>query len=121
MVVTRPGPVEVCFLVGPDDTVLWADRSTSPAALPDSHARWAAVWARRDRLVEIAHSHPVGPLAFYLEDETTMAALEAALGPSLTFSVVTPTGMLRIAGGGPATVEHNEPWWAALLRAASGL
>jgi Prokaryotic homologs of the JAB domain len=111
---------EVCFLIGVDDQVLWSDASASPVALADSRARWEAIWRLRDQLVEIAHSHPVGPLAFSLEDETTMAALAAALAHTPRFSIVAPTGMLvRVDGNDQRLTE--EPPWAARLRQASGM
>jgi hypothetical protein len=111
---------EVFFLIGRGGALLWSDASDSPAALPDSRARWEAIWRHREELEELAHSHPLGPLAFSHEDETTMAALESALGKSLRFSVVAPNGM--IARNGDATLRvEPEPWWAALLRLASGM
>lgn len=111
---------EVCFLVGRGGAVLWCDAGASAAALPDSRARWERIWALRAELEEIAHSHPVGPLAFSHEDATTMAALGTALGRDLAFSVVAPSGMVRRQGGVEARVDE-EPFWADLLRAASGM
>ena len=113
--------VEVCFLVGARDMVLWSDSSSSPSAMPDSRERWEAIWQCRDELVEIAHSHPVGPLSFSAEDETTMQAVDAALGRALTYSVVTSRALLRKHSDGQVAVEHNEPWWADVLRATSGM
>ena len=111
---------EVCFLIGRGGALLWADASDSPAALPDSRARWEAIWAHRDELEEIAHSHPAGPAAFSREDETTMAALDSALGRVVRFSVVAPR--VTIVRDRDRTLEvHPEPWWAALLRLASGM
>ncbi|MBX3199107.1 MAG: Mov34/MPN/PAD-1 family protein [Labilithrix sp.] len=118
---------EVLFLIGRGDVVLWSDASESPVRLPDSRARWEAIWSRRDRLVEIAHSHPIGPVAFSREDETTMRALVTALGREVLFSVVAPDGMVRraepIDGGGRrgAPTVEVEPWWTHLLRLASGM
>lgn len=117
---------EVCLLIGEGDVVLWSDASESPVLLPDSRARWEAIWSRRDRVVEIAHSHPVGPLGFSREDETTMAALVSALGRPLVFSVVAPAGMVRCTRtrdeqSTETIVEEPEPWWAAMLRLASGM
>ena len=109
---------EVLFLIGRGGAVLWSDLGTSPVALPDSRARWEAIWSRREELEEIAHSHPVGPLAFSSEDETTMAALDRALGRALRYSVAAPAGLLVRREGNDALAEE-EPWWAALLRAAS--
>lgn len=135
--------VEVCFLLDASGTVLWADRSDDPAALPDSRTRWEAIWRHRAELAEIAHSHPRGPLRFSTEDETTMAAVDAALGRRLRYAVVTPDAVLRAdpaapdgpdvprrPGGaerphqwhtGQRAVVSPEPAWAARLRAASGL
>ena len=117
---------EVLLLIGEDDVVLWSDASDSPVALPDSRARWEAIWSRRERIVEIAHSHPVGPQAFSREDETTMAALATALGRPLTFSVVAPHGMVRCVVAphnedSPVSTVEDEPWWASLLRFASSM
>ncbi len=108
---------EVCFLIGPGGVVLWSDESTSPVALPDSRARWEAIWQHREVLVEIAHSHPVGPLAFSHEDVTTMDALDAALGRALRFSVVAPEGVIERREGR----VHVEPPWAEQLRRVSGM
>jgi hypothetical protein len=94
-------------------------------ALPDSRARGEAIWSRRERIVEIAHSQPSGPQAFSREDETTMAALVTALGRPITFSVVAPNGMVRCDKKNDeayeVTLVESEPWWAALLRLASGI
>ena len=116
---------EVLLLLGEDDVVLWSDASDSPVALPDSRARWEEIWSRREQIVEVAHSHPVGPQAFSREDETTMTALVSALGRPITFSVVAPRGMVRCTrelDEDPVVslVEH-EPWWASLLRLASNM
>ncbi len=118
---------EVLLLLGEDDVVLWSDASDRPVALPDSRARWEEIWSRRERIVEIAHSHPVGPQAFSHEDETTMAALVTALGRPITFSVVAPRGMVRctkMLDEDPVVTlveSEREPWWASLLRLASGM
>ena len=111
---------EVCLLIGPGDEVLWGDSFDDPHALPDSRERWEAIWRLRDTLVEVTHSHPEGPLGFSEEDETTMAALQAALGRPLRFSVVAPDGMMARVDGEDVPVRH-EPPWAAPLRIASGL
>ncbi len=111
---------EVCFLIGAGGAVLWADASDSPMALPDSRARWQAIWRLREELVEIAHSHPHGPAAFSREDETTMEALDSALGRAVRFSVVAPRVTIAREAGRVVEVVP-EPWWAALLRLASGM
>lgn len=117
---------EVCFLIGRGGAILWSDASSNPALLPDSRERWEAIWQHRDELEEIAHSHPHGPAAFSSEDESTMEALTSGLGKSLRFSVVAPHVMIaRAADQPPERAMHErvdpEPWWAALLRLASGM
>ena len=112
---------EVCFLIDGEGRILWSDASTSPVSLPDSRARWEAIWHHRAQLAEISHSHPVGPLAFSHEDETTMEALIAALGTRPRFSVVAPDGMLVRDPQGQESRATEEPWWTQLLRLASGM
>ncbi|MBK7584516.1 MAG: hypothetical protein IPI67_30550 [Myxococcales bacterium] len=113
---------EVFFLIGRGGALLFSDASTSPNALPDSRRRWEAIWEHRAELEELAHSHPHGPLSFSSEDETTMKALEGALGAELCFSVVSPKGMIRREDGATSGIDtEDEPWWAALLRLASGI
>lgn len=119
---------EVLYLIGEDGVVLWTDASDSPVRLPDSRARWEAIWSLRHRIVEIAHTHPLGgPLAFSREDETTMRALVTALGRSLVFSVVAPHGMVRreeeLDPRDPSRDELvlDEPSWTGALRLASGI
>jgi hypothetical protein len=112
---------EVCFLIDGEGRLLWSDASASPVALPDSRARWEAIWRHRAQLAEISHSHPVGPLAFSQEDETTMEALIQALGARLRFSVVAPEGMLVRDREGQEARVAEEPWWTQLLRLASGM
>src|SRR6187397_2484495 len=91
-------PREVCFLIGRGGAILWSDASDSPLALPDTRERWEAIWACRGELEEVCHSHPVGPLAFSAEDESTMAAICAGLGRDVRFSVIAPSGMRRREG-----------------------
>ena len=112
---------EVCILLSADGAILWADASASPTRLPDSRARWEVIWEQRERLVAIAHSHPMGPSAFSAEDESTMAALDAALGRHLTYYVVSPTTTISRMGDDKTHTMSPEPWWAALLRLASGM
>jgi hypothetical protein len=112
---------EVCFLIGKGGSILWADASDNPAALPDSRERWEAIWTYRDELEVIAHSHPLGPSAFSAEDDSTMEALDSALGKVMHYMVVAPRVTIAKAGDGLVEQVSPEPWWAALLRLASGM
>ena len=109
---------EVCFLIGRGGAILHADASNSPAALPDSRSRWEAIWEHRGELEIIAHSHPAGPQAFSAEDVSTMAAIDDALGKKLEYIVVAPRAVITNRSNEPISPE---PWWAALLRLASGM
>lgn len=114
-------PREVCFLLDAAGRVLWSDEG-SAAALPDSRARWEAIWASRADLHEVAHSHPRGPAGFSATDRRTMAALDLALGRALSYSVVSPAGTLRCRGArGLGERVEPEPVWAEGLRARSGM
>jgi hypothetical protein len=111
---------EVFLIVGKTGAILWADASDSPSALPDSRARWEAIWSRRDEIDIIVHSHPVGPSAFSAEDESTMAALDDALGKPMRYAVVAPRVTITRQGTSFEQLSP-EPWWVALLRLASGM
>lgn len=129
----RDARQEVFLIIGRGGAILWSDASNSPVWLPDSRARWEAIWQHRDELEIIVHSHPVGPLGFSGEDETTMAALCAALGRRPQFAVVAPWGLIRrdyppmsADGTWPPPADTlvpaaDEPFWAGLLRLASGM
>ena len=111
---------EVCLLIANDGAIVWSDVGPSASALPDSRDRWEAIWNHRHVLAEIVHSHPIGPRAFSREDETTMEALDLALGRPLRFSVLAPDGLV-VREGGKVFLSDDKPWWADLLRAASGM
>jgi len=111
---------EVCFLIGRGGAIVWADASDSPSALPDSRSRWDAIWSLREELEVIAHSHPNGPAAFSQEDETTMEALDSALGREVQFYVIAPSVTVVRSGSETRRVQP-EPWWAELMRVASGM
>ncbi len=109
-------PHEIFLLIGRRGEVLWSDASDSPVFLPDSRERWEALWRLRADVKEIAHTHPLGPLAFSAEDETTMEAILLALGRPVRFCVVAPDGVLRREHGRDVLLTE-EPAWVAALRA----
>src|SRR5262245_40194489 len=110
---------EVLYLLDAAGAVLWSDAGT-PSALPDSRARWQAIWELRDRILEIAHSHPHGPCGFSSTDRTTMAAIDAALGRHVRYVVVAPDGVVAAQGAAQEKVDP-EPAWAMQLREESGM
>jgi hypothetical protein len=112
---------EVFMLIGKGGAILWSDASDSPVALPDSRSRWEVIWGMREHIEVIAHSHPIGPAAFSAEDLSTMEALDAALGKSMNYMVVAPRTTIARTGTTETTEVSPEPWWAALLRLASGM
>jgi hypothetical protein len=113
-------PSEHLFFIDREGRVIHRERGASAHEIQDSRARWERIWTSRESIFEIAHSHPEGPLAFSPEDESTMAALTAALGFPILFSVVAPNGMLRRRDGQDVHVGE-EPPWADELRRLSGM
>src|SRR5258705_7866805 len=112
---------EICILVGRDDAILYADASNSSTYLPDSRARWDAIWRHRHELEAIVHSHSVGPEAFSSEDESTMAAIDSALGKAMRYCIVAPRVTIARVGDTPTQKMNPEPWWTGLVRLASGM
>ena len=110
---------EVLYLLDEAGVVLWSEIGGA-AELRDSRDRWEAIWRFRQSLQGIAHSHPQGPLAFSNIDETTMTAIDAALGRCLRYSVVGPDGIVSRQGGSVEIVDP-EPDWAARIREESGM
>lgn len=117
---TTPRPCEFVMLLDARGEILHTEEGANAHAVRDSRSRWQRIWELRAELFEIAHSHPVGPLAFSAEDETTMEAIESGLGREVVFSVVAPGGMLRRVGGQDVPVS-DEPSWASVLRTLSGM
>lgn len=116
---------EVLYLIGEDDVVLYSEVSTSASELPDRRARWEAIWAHRFQLVEIVHSHPSGPLQFSACDETTMRALDQALGVSIQYAILaydedTQLKLLRRQGADTWT-SLRLPEWAYSMHDESGM
>lgn len=113
---------EMFFVIGRGGAILWSDAGDSAGSIPDKRERWESIWKLRDEIEELSHSHPAGPRGFSHEDETTMQALRAALGTAIVFSVVAPNGTVRRQNDEDVHVElKDEPWWANLMRRASGM
>jgi hypothetical protein len=107
---------EICFVLAGDAIVRISIGSM--VAIPDSRARWEAIWENRERLTEIVHTHPGGQLRFSQEDLTTMEAVEAALGKPLEWSIVTTDGFLTRFDGEDRK-RDDAPWWLPVLREIS--
>lgn len=121
-------PVEVFALVAHDGSLIACETGDSAVAIADSRARWELIWRERDAIAELVHTHPLGPLAFSTEDDSTMTALAAALGRELSFALVAPEGVLRrVQPCDPAAVRAPdvrvvpEPAWADELRRRSNM
>ena len=107
---------EVCFVLSRDAIVRISIGSR--AAIPDSRARWGAIWENREILTEVVHTHPGGLLRFSEEDLTTMEAVEAALGKPLRWSMVTEGEFLTRFDGEDCN-RDDDPWWLPVLREIS--
>jgi hypothetical protein len=107
---------EVCFLLV-QDKILRAYFG-SATSIPDEREHWEAIWAHRNEITEIAHSHPGGFLDFSHEDLTTMEAVEAGTGKTFTWSIVTKMGF-RSRKEGKDHLRADSPWWLSLIRRLS--
>lgn len=107
---------EICFVLAGEAIVRISVGSST--AIPDSQARWNAIWKNREDLTEIVHTHPGGMLRFSQEDLSTMEAVEAALGKPLAWSIVTEDGFLTRFDGEDRK-RDDAPWWLPVLRELS--
>ena len=118
---------EVFMIVDRNGHIMWTDHGPSAAAIPDKLANWEAVWAHRDTLAVLAHSHPLGPDDFSAEDRTTMIATVKGLGRPVWFGLVTPNlTVVRLVEGtdavrGTTMPPFLEPAWARKLRRVSSM
>ncbi len=107
---------EVCFLLVGDKILrVYFGSATS---IPDERERWEAIWAFRNEITEIAHSHPGEYLGFSHEDLTTLEAVEAGTGKTFTWSIVTRKGF-RSRRDGKDHRREDSPWWLKLIRRLS--
>jgi|SRR5688572_12604460 len=107
---------EICFILV-DDKILRVYFG-SPTRIPDSRERWETIWAHRDEITEIVHTHPSDFLDFSKEDLTTMEAVEAGTGKEFAWSIVTQAGYLTRKAGRDVQREDT-PWWINLIRKLS--
>jgi hypothetical protein len=75
--------------------------------LPDSHELWEILWASREELGGVAHTHPWdGPAGPSHTDVTTFAAVEAGLGKRLIWPIVTFTQVDYYEWVGPDRLDY---------------
>lgn len=76
---------EVAVLIDLDHSpIYWHEPLKSSVEIPDSVDLWSQIWANRNSLLGIAHSHPgTGIPQPSTTDLTTFSAIEAALGQRL--------------------------------------
>jgi hypothetical protein len=107
---------EVCFLLVEDKILrIYFGSATR---IPDSRERWETIWAHRQEITEIAHSHPGEFLDFSQEDLTTMEAVESGTGKVFTWSIITQTGFLSRREK-EDILRTDSPWWVECLRTLS--
>jgi hypothetical protein len=95
--------------------------------LPDSRLLWEVLWAERERIGGVAHTHPGrGEPVPSHEDLTTFAALEAALGRRLDWWIATADELALFRWSGPDKLHYMrsalpilEAAWLARLRELS--
>jgi len=120
--------VEAAAVIDPEGAVLaWhLPPGRTAVSLPDSRSLWSTLWAHRDRLGGLAHTHPgTGRPVPSREDLTTFAACEAGLGLRLDWWIATADQVLRFRWCGPGRTDYvsQEPLgpttWLERLRQLS--
>jgi len=103
-------------------------KNRTAGALPDSRELWDVLWARRELVLGIAHTHPWNGDPYPSQtDLTTFAAVEAGLGRRLKWWVVTmdQVGRLEWSDGTESYLlaidgaEDDAPWVARLRELSS--
>lgn len=95
-------------------------------SIPDSHSFWEYIWANRERIAGIAHSHPgAGVPGPSQEDVTTFSAIELALGRKLWWWITSSDEVVKVTWKGPGAYQYigtlldKTPNWAHELRRIS--
>ena len=100
-------------------------QGSTAGSLPDSRALWQVLWAHRDRLGGVAHTHPgAGEPRPSTEDITTFAACEAGLGRRLDWWIASADQAALFRWRGPAKHDYGAteaplPAWLDQLRTLS--
>lgn len=87
---------EAAILVGFEGEVLYTHLPPNRTSvfLPDDASLWDIIWQHRDSLAGIAHSHPGSGLPYpSTEDISTFNAIEAGLGASLNWWIISQDKM----------------------------
>lgn len=118
----REAAVVLVDVDGTPTPVYWhLPHGRTAVEIPDDVALWDVLWQNRARLVGVAHTHPgSGTPAPSGTDLTTFAAIERALGRTLTWWIVNETdagvvtAVMRI--GFTFTAVPAQPWMDELRR-----
>ncbi len=98
----------------------------SQVALPDSRSLWDVLWAERERLAGVAHTHPGAGMPYpSWEDLTTFSACELGLGRRLRWWIATSSRIAELRWVGPEPYRYKgrllgePPLWLPALHARS--
>ena len=113
---------EVCFLIGRGDAILWADASDSPAALPGLARALGSDLAAPRRARGDRALAPDGPRARSPPRISRRCARSTARSAArMRYCVVAPRITIARLATAATPRSAPEPWWAGLLRLASGM
>lgn len=91
------------------EVIAWHDPQESCGAISDSSDLWGCLWEHREDLGGVAHTHPgSGHPAPSGTDLTTFAAIEAGLGLSLDWPIVTSDEVATFVWRGPGSLEYRQ-------------
>lgn len=105
-------------------TLFWhLPMDRSGGYLPDSRDLWTVIWENRANILGFAHSHPgSGETGPSMEDLTTFAAIEAALGRRLVWWITSADQLIELHWAGPEKLAYwqgpsvSDPEWLPELR-----
>ena len=117
----REAAVVLVDVDGVPTPVYWhTPHGRTAVEIPDDVALWDVLWQNRARLVGVAHTHPGGGTpAPSGTDLTTFAAVERALGRSLTWWIINATAGIVLMPDSPRftfTAAPTQSWMAELWR-----
>lgn len=76
-------------------------------SIPDSRDLWEVLWAHRENLLGVAHSHSGGGVPGPSHtDVTTFAAIDAALGARLIWPIITVDAFRAFQWRGPERLDY---------------
>jgi hypothetical protein len=102
--------IETAVVVDKDgESIHWhLPPGRSSVSIPDTKDLWDVLWDNRGNLSGVAHSHPGGGIPSpSIEDLTTFAPCEAALGQRLVWWIISENYVVSFVWKGPSEYDYE--------------